>query len=705
MVGDPRLNGPAPYRLGADIGGTFTDVVLVDPDGAYSTRKVPSTPTDYADGIIDGAAQALAHRGVVGSAIQEIIHGTTVASNTVLENKGAKTALITTKGFRDVLELRRLRVPHLYSLFYEPPKPLVARRLRLEVEERIGARGEIVRPLDEASVHAAIDRIRAEGAESVAVCLLHAYRNGDHERRVGEIVRRELPNLFCSLSIEVLAEIREYERTSTTVVNAYLGPIVKGYMGSLAEKTQVAGIAAPLRIMQSNGGVMSVAKAADSPVRIVESGPAAGVVAAQRVGHRLGIDNVISFDMGGTTAKASLIENGRLSWTTEHEIGAGISLSSRLVKGGGHAVKVPVVDLAEVGAGGGSIVWIDRGGALKVGPQSAGAVPGPACYAAGGHEPTVTDANVVLGYISPTHLAGGAVKLRPDLASKTLLEKVANPLGADLLEAAYGVHVVANVTMIRAIRAVSTYRGRDPRDFALLAFGGSGPVHATEMARSLGITTVIVPPAPGLFSAVGLLQALPEYHFVQTHFAGIDRIDPEALSRAYQGMEDRAAQDLATEGYDAEDVETRRAADLRYIGQAYELTVPCTPGRLDHAAVQALAHAFHDEHERTYGHRAPDEPIEIVNLRLTAMGRAAQTTPTRPESAHTEHRRQDRNAYFGSNHGLIPTPVIDRGDLQPSPQQGPLIIEEYDATTVVPPNCTVQLDPANNIVIEIRGAT
>ncbi len=699
------VNDWATYRLGADIGGTFTDVVLVGPGGAYTTRKVPSTPSDYAVGVMDGAGQALDALSLDGSSVHEIIHGTTVASNTVLENKGAKTALVTTRGFRDVLEFRRLRVPHLYSLFYEPPAPLAPRRLRLEVEERIGADGEVVRPLDEASVYAAVERIRAEGAEAVAVCLLHSYRNPDHERRIGHIIRRELPDLFCSLSVEVLAEIREYERTSTTVVNAYLGPIVEGYMRSLAQRARAAGLAAPIRIMQSNGGVMSVARAADSPVRIVESGPAAGVVAAQRVGQRLGLDNIISFDMGGTTAKASLIEGGRLSWTTEHEIGAGISLSSRLVKGGGHAVKVPVVDLAEVGAGGGSVVWIDRGGALKVGPQSAGAVPGPACYDAGGQEPTVTDANVALGYVNPSQLAGGAVKLRPELSANALRDRIAKPLGAGLLEAAYGVHVVANVTMIRAIRAVSTYRGRDPRDFAMLAFGGSGPIHAAEMARSLGVAVVIVPPAPGLFSAVGLLEAMPEYHFAQTHFAPVAGIDPGSLRDAYQRMEARAIRDLVSEGYAAENIETRRSADLRYVGQAYELTVPCPTGPEDRADVHALAAAFHDEHERTYGHRAPAEPVEIVNLRLTAMGKTARVTPTHPLVASDAAPRGVRSAYFGPDHGLLPTPVISRSDLSDTPADGPMVIEEYDATAVVPPDCAARLDHAGNIVIEVRGPT
>ncbi|MDP6108374.1 MAG: hydantoinase/oxoprolinase family protein, partial [Candidatus Brocadiia bacterium] len=391
-----------------------------------------------------------------------------------------------------------------------------------------------------------------------------------------------------SLSVDVLPEVREYERTSTTVVNAYLGPIVKAYVESLLRQLRDAGVEAPLRMMQSNGGVMSAAKAAESPVQIVESGPAAGVVAAHRVGQRIGVSNIISFDMGGTTAKASLIEDGRLSRTTEYEIGAGISLSSRLVKGGGHAVKVPVVDLAEIGAGGGSIVWVDRGGALKVGPQSAGAMPGPACYGAGGEEPTVTDANAVLGFLNPGYLAGGAVELKPELARVALQEKVATPLGTGLLEAAYGVHTVANVTMIRAIRAVSTYRGRDPRDFTLLAFGGSGPVHAVEMARSLRIGRVVVPPAPGLLSAVGLLEALPEYHFVQTFFSRIADTDLAALSGAYGSLEARAIGDLVAEGYVEADILRRRSADLRYVGQAYELTVEAPAGDIGPDEVAAL---------------------------------------------------------------------------------------------------------------------
>src|SRR5216683_1492494 len=404
-------NGRLPYRLGVDIGGTFTDVVLVLPDGSMTTRKVPSTPADYSLAILECVTHLLREHLFGGESISEIVHGTTVATNAILEYAGARTALLTTSGFRDVLELRRVRAPELYNPFYRPPAPLVERMLRLEITERTAANGEELVAVDEASVERALERLRGQDIEAVAVCFLHSYRNADHERRVGELVRRSLPEVFISLSVDILPEVREYERTSTTVINAYVGPGVKRYLQALQRRLAAASISGELLIMQSNGGVMTAEEASEQAARIVESGPAAGVIAAHRLGERTAVANLITFDMGGTTAKASLIEDGKLTQTTEYEVGAGISLSSRLVKGGGHAIKLPVLDIAEVGAGGGSIVWIDRGGALKVGPRSAGAVPGPACYAAGGTLPTVTDANLVLGYLNPMQLAGGAIRL------------------------------------------------------------------------------------------------------------------------------------------------------------------------------------------------------------------------------------------------------------------------------------------------------
>ena len=692
------------YRLGADIGGTFTDLVIASPDGGYWTKKLSSTQDDLSRGIIEGMAQLLSEQHVPVESIEEIVHGTTVATNAVLEDKGAKTALITTEGFRDVLELRRMRVPSLYSLLYAPPKPLVDRHLRLEVTERIGADGEVIVPLDMASVREAIHAIQEEETEAVAVCLLHSYRYPDHERAVGEELRRMLPGVFVSLSVDVLPEIREYERTSTTVVNAYLGPIVKSYTDSLVERVKGARSDAPVRIMQSNGGIMSAQRAAQTPVQMLESGPAAGVIAADNLGKRLGLKNIITFDMGGTTAKAALIENGSPSYTTDYEIGAGISLSSKLVTGGGHAVKVPVIDLAEVGAGGGSIIRVDPGGALRVGPNSAGSFPGPACYDTGGSDPTVTDANLVLGFINPSYLAGGEVALDPSLAESSMQSNVAEQLGLSLQDAAHGVHAVANVNMIRAIRAVSTYRGRDPRDFALLAFGGSGPIHAADMARSLGIGTVVVPPSPGLFSAVGLLQARPERHFVRTYFTSVADADFDGINRVFDEFVARSTASMTDEGYDPADIEWMRAVDLRYTGQAHELTIPMSAQSLDQSVLSGLVSSFHHEHDRTYGHKAEDEPTEIVNLRLTASGRLHGSVPTHSAHAHGSVDAHRRNVYFGPAVGTLETQVIDRPSLSASPTSGPLIIEEYDATTVVPPGCSARLDELNNIVIDVGPA-
>ena len=700
----PRQSAVSTYRLSADIGGTFTDIVLLSPTGDRLTAKVSSTPDDFARGVIDGMRYVLDQEGITGTSLTEIIHGTTVATNAVLEGKGAKTALVTTRGFRDVLELRRLRVPQLYNAFYRPPEPLVERRLRLEVDERIGAGGSVVRELDEYSVEPVLARLRDEYPEAVAVCLIHSYSNPDHELRVGELIRQHFPDVFVSLSIDVLPEIREYERTSTTVINAYLGPIIQNYLDSLVRQLRECGSNAPVRIMQSNGGLISAERAARAPVNILESGPAAGVVAADEMGKRIGLKYIIAFDMGGTTAKASLIENGRRSWTTEYEVGAGISLSSRLVKGGGHAVKVPVMDLAEVGAGGGSIVWIDRGGALRVGPHSAGAFPGPACYGFEGRDPTVTDANLVLGYINPNQIAGGSVELNADLAKKALRENVADRLLMSLQEAAYGVHTVANVSMIRAIRAVSTYRGRDPREFSLLAFGGSGPIHAAGIARSLNIKRIVIPPSPGVFSAVGLLEAQPEYSFVQTFVRRVDGVEVSAINDAYAQILDRAAGALIAEGYEASDIEWEPFADLRYVGQAYELTVPTARQPLDMADLKELDRAFQEEHERTYGYRPIDEPVELVNLRMIARGGTNRGISDSPAQLAHRPTSRGRKAYFGREFGMVETATIARPDIGPDSMRGPFIIEEYDATTVVPPGYVARLDEWDNVVIDDESA-
>lgn len=692
------------WRLGVDIGGTFTDIVLTSDDGKYVSLKVSSTPDDYSRGILEGTLELLARQGVDREAVGELVHGTTVATNAIVENRGALTALITTRGFRDVLELRRLRVPELYSLNYEPPKTLVERRLRVEVDERLDPGGSVLTPLDEKSVQAAIDRIENDGATAVAVCLLHSYRNPAHERRVGELVRERLPGVYLSLSIDVLPEIREYERTSTTVVNSYIGPIVQSYLASLRKRLTSAGLSARLRIMQSNGGIMSATAAEAMPAQIVESGPAAGVVGTHRAAQRSGLKNVISFDMGGTTAKASMIEGGQRSLTTEYEVGGGISLSSRLIKGRGYALKLPVIDIAEVGAGGGSIVWIDRGGALKVGPQSAGAVPGPACYAAGGESPTVTDANVVLGYVNPESLAGGSVRIHPDRAAKALQDRIASQLGLLVEAAALGAHAVANNTMIRALKAVSTYRGRDPRDFDLYAFGGNGGIHGPGIARLLGMKRVIVPPSPGVFSAVGLLEAEPEYQFVRTLIGRVDELDSRTVDEAFAELEQKAEQFAADEGVDASRNLISRAADLKYSGQNFELTVPVERAQWSPASAVRLAQAFHAEHFRTYGHHAEGERVHMVNIRLQVRIPAATDQALVPlNGTRQASLSRDRKVLFEGQNGALSVPVLhDRRDLKPTPSDGPLLIEEYDATIVVPPRSTARLDERSNVVVELK---
>ena len=693
------MSDRVPCRLGVDIGGTFTDIVLILPDGSLTTRKVPSTPADYSVGIVECLTRLLVEYDLSGDAIDEIVHATTVATNTILEYTGARTALLTTAGFRDVLELRRVRAPELYNPFYRPPAPLVECAARLEIGERVDAQGAEITPVDEASVARAIRTLEEQGIEAVAVCFLHSYKNPDHVRHVGDLVHAGLPHVFVSLSVDILPEVREYERTSTTVVNAYVGPGVKRYLESLQRQLAHIGISAELLIMQSNGGVMTAEAAVDRAATIVESGPAAGVIAAHRLGQRTAAANLITFDMGGTTAKASLVEDGHLTQTTEYEVGAGISLSSRLVKGGGHAIKLPVLDIAEVGAGGGSLVWIDAGGALKVGPRSAGAVPGPACYDAGGMLPTVTDANLVLGYLNPTQLAGGAIRLNSGRAEQVLTEQIALPLGMDLHDAAHGVFRVATATMVRALKAVSTYRGRDPRDFTLLAFGGNGPVFAVALARVLEMQRVIVPPAAGLFSAFGLLEADLEQHYVRTVMLSSSATEAEELTRALEEIEELAR--AARHDGRQRALQCARFADLRYRGQAFELTIPVPDHRLTALDIANLVEDFGREHERTYGHRAQAEPVEIVNVRLVARTeRERWSAALDPLVTTGSAPGATREAYFGRAQGLQCTAIVTRAELATA-RSGPLIVEEYDATTLVPPGATACLDEFGSIVIDV----
>jgi len=691
------------FRVGVDIGGTFTDIVLLDAEGRLHTKKVSSSVEDYARAIVAGLRDVFSDTGLGGKDIVEVLHGTTVASNAILELKGARTGLITTKGFRDVLEIRRLRMPRLYDLSWEKPPPLVERALRREVAERIDAHGQVETPLDPAEVEQVLARLRSEGIEALAVCLINSYANPVHEERIKAIVSRHAPDLLICCSVDVLPEIREYERTSTTVINAYVMPIVRRYLATLRAGLDDAGVATPLLIMQSNGGLMTDVAAAERPIHIIESGPAAGVVGAQALARRLGLGKLITFDMGGTTAKASIVEDGEVSRATEYQVGGGIMHGSRLLTGAGYLLRVPAIDLAEVGAGGGSIVWIDPGGALQVGPRSAGAVPGPLCYDLGGTEPTVTDANVILGYLSPTRLAGGAVKLNAKRAQEIFEEKVARRVGMPLVEAAHGAHLIAASNMMRAIRAVSSERGRDPREYALFAFGGNGPLFAAGIAEQLEMRRIVVPPAPGLFSSFGLLYADVEHHYVRTWRRLVNDADPSGLADIIRHIESGARTQLGAEGFSDDRVRLRRAADCRYHGQSFELTVPVPGGPINADTLTALAEAFGQEHERTYGHRAgPDEPVEIVSLRVVAQG--ISDRPRVPETIRIDRpgggETPSRRVYFGPSLGWRETPILDRLDLV-TPREGPCIIEEYDATCVVPPGARAVLDRYGNIAVEL----
>jgi len=690
------MNAPN-LKVSADIGGTFTDIALFLPDGRLATRKVPSTPADYSVGVVDGMRSLVAELGLKPSDFAQIHHGCTVATNAILEQKGARTALLTTRGFRDVLELRRIRVPRLYDPLYVKPAPLAARNHRYEITERIDAEGSVVVPLDENDVLEAIAAIERETIEAVAVCFLHSYKNAAHERRVGELLRQALPGRFITLSVDVLPEIREYERTSTAVINAYVGPPVAKYVGRLREGLDRAGFRGQLLVMQSSGGTLDARAVMDFPARIVECGPAAGVIGAAHEAAQSGYANVITFDMGGTTAKASLIEDGQITRTDEYEVGGGISLSSRLLKGGGYALKLPVIDISEVGAGGGSIIRVDNAGAVKVGPDSAGAVPGPACYGAGGTRPTVTDANMALGYLNAKALAGGTVPVDIGLARAAIDEHVAGLLGMSVEEAAWSVYVIAAANMVRAVKAVSTYRGRNPSDFVLMAFGGNGGIFAGELMRQLQIRRAIVPPAAGVFSAVGLCVGEVQFSQSRAYLKRMREVDCAELGRVLDSLEANVLERL---GSGHGDTTRRRSAAVRYVGQAFELTVILPDGPLDAMALKQLSARFEAEHERTYGLRLDGFDTEVVALDVSV---SVEGSPL-PDPAATiaaGRRLGIRRAYFGPEAGWIETPVMERGQLSRDPLPGPLIVEEYEGTSLVPPGARATLDGRGNLVIDL----
>lgn len=687
------------FRIGADVGGTFTDVILLSASGALWSHKLPSTPPHFEEAVLQGINHVLHAAGITGHPVTAVAHGTTVATNAVLEQRGAPTALITTGGFRDVLELRRIRAPQLYDLFFDKPAPLVERRLRFEVSERMTADGTVLRPVDETELWAIQEQLSKTAVEAVAVCLIHAYAYPAHEQQIGAFLRTQLPHLQVSLSSDVLRERREYERTATTVVNAYIQPVMQRYLQDLRTGLHQHGIDAPLLIMQSAGGLAPETEAAQRPVYVLESGPAAGVLAANALARRLGLPNVIAFDMGGTTAKAAMIEKGAIAYSAEYEVGASLSSSNRLVGGGGELIRAPTIDIAEVGAGGGSLAYLDRAGGLRVGPQSAGARPGPACYGRGGTQPTVTDANVVLGYIRPGPLAAGDVIVDREAAVRAIDDQIAKPLSLDLLQAAEGIHQIANARMMRALRSVSTERGRDPRDFALIAFGGSGPVHAAGLARELGIDRVIIPPLPGLFSALGLLFSGIEHHDVRSCSLSGASLTSVALAGFIAAMQAPMLTQFAAEGVAAADVHFHSSVDMRFRGQASEIRIAYQM----EMPLATLIATFEQEHEQLYGHRSdPDNLVEVVAVRLVGRTAAPEIQrlgdPSKATAIHTKGQVTTRPAYFGADGGLIDTPVLTRRDLTDY-VAGPLLIDEYDSTIVVPPGMQARVDAQGNIEI------
>ena len=670
-------------RVGVDVGGTFTDVILHEADGRARVHKILSTPPNYDRAVVDSVA-GLTTNGKAAT-VAEVVHGTTVATNAVIERLGAETALVTTRHFRDVLELRRLRIPHMYDLFWRKPPALVERRLRFEVSERMAADGTVVHELEEADVLDVAARLRELGIDSVAVCFLHSYLYPAHEQRAGAILAEELPGATISLSSDILREQREYERTATTVVNAYVRPLMSSYLDRIRTGLDEIGLqGAPLSIMQSSGGVMTADDAKVRPVFALESGPAAGVVASLGMAQRLGIENAIAFDMGGTTAKASLIENGAISRGREYEVGGSISAGTRLIRGAGELLRIPTIDIAEVGAGGGSVAWLDPAGGLQVGPRSAGAAPGPACYGRGAVEPTVTDANVVLGFIPEGEVADGEITIRRTLAEKAV-ERVAAPLGMSVIEAADGIHRIANARMTRALRSVSSEKGRDPRDFAIIAYGGSGPVHAAGLADDLGASTVIVPAVAGLFSAVGLLFARPEFHEVRSCHLDVDEVEPGTIVSLFGEMHAALTRAFSGRGKP----EWVRTADLRYGGQSWEIEVQLPAGPVDRPLLAALRARFEDEHELLYGVRGrPGSPVEVRAVRLAALGPSATAPSFDVADPLARERQTTRWVWLGGVGQDVP--VRSRASVGPSTEPGPLLVDEYDTTVVVPNGWSVR---------------
>ena len=680
-------------RLGVDIGGTFTDLVLLDDKtGQTMVVKVPSQPNKPADALAAAVERALKQANAPAESVNLLNHGTTIVTNAVLEGNLARTALITTSGFRDVLEIGRHVRPDMYDLNQDKPTPIVPRDLRFEVKERMAPDGNVLVSLEPDSVRAAVAAAKASGASAIAIGFLHAYANTEHETAMKAELIAALPEVSVSASSDICREIREFERISTVVLNAAAMPVVSRYLEILGELTADLIPKARVLLMQSNGGSMTVGAARQAPAHLVYSGPAAGVLACQFIGQLTQRPNVLGFDMGGTSTDISLVYRGEPLMTTEADVG-------------GYPVKLPVLDVNTIGAGGGSIAWLDSGGGLRVGPKSAGADPGPVAYQQGGTEPTVTDANLVLGRLIPDRFLGGEMMLDPDAALAAIRKKIAEPLGLDPISAAAGILRIVNANMERALKVSSAERGYDPRDFSLIAFGGAGPVHAAALAKEVGFASVLVPESPGVFSAFGLLVADLRHDFVRSYMVGLDQVSTKMLTSFYADLQALGEQALKDDGLDEQRWTFQRAADLRYVGQAYEVNVAFPDGSIDADTVAEVKSRFHGEHQRLFAHSAEDDPVEFVSLRMVATGSVDAPTFRKQPALRTPVSQADtRDVYFEEANGFTACPIYQRQNLYPGAEfQGPAIIEQLDTTTVVHPGQTVSVDDWGSLIIGMEG--
>jgi N-methylhydantoinase A len=690
--------------IGIDVGGTFIDVVVIDRDGGVRSDKVLTTPSDLSIGIVQGLEKVL--KGGMRAAIQgsRIVHATTIATNALLQKRTPKIGLITNRGFRDILEIRRHARPDVYNHRLEMAAPLVPRNLRLEVTGRLDHHGEVLQPLDMAEVEQAVAALRKENVASFAVCFLHAYARPEEERRVAAVIRKANPGAYVTCSAEVCPEFREFERTSTAVVNAAVMPLVDSYLARLEDELRRNGYARDLYIMQSSGGMMTATDIRRFPVNIIESGPAAGVVAAAAIGREVGRDNVISFDMGGTTAKAALIHGGRIELSTEYEVGG----TRHGAQGGGgygtgYPIRVPFMDVVEVGAGGGSIAWIDEAGALRVGPNSAGAEPGPVCYGFGGTEPTTTDANLLLGRLSADYFLGGEMKLDLAAVERAISARIATPLGMTAEAAAAGIIEVSNALMVRALRRVSIERGRHPADYAMVAFGGAGPLVACYLAEELGIPQVIVPPLPGVASAVGLLGSEIRHEFRQAFFGALATLDVPAANTLLDRLGNDGRNGVRASGVVDADIALQPIAELRYVGQAYELRIELPALHLDRAALDEAARRFHAEHKRRFAYDMPDRGVEVVSLKVTATGRVGSPKPPALRTSSESPQAKGKRPVHFRGVGRIDCPVYERADLAVGHTlTGPAVIEQKDSTTLLPINWRLALDPHGHLLLDRR---